>query len=48
MNCPIIDAKDLGEKNEPDGSSLLSLFAGRVILIVTKMGKVTNKSSYSI
>lgn len=45
INCPIIDAKDLGEKNDPDGTSLLSLLAGRVMLMVTKIGKVTNKSS---
>lgn len=45
MNWPIIEAKDLGEKNEPEGSYLLSLLAGKVKLMVTNMGKVTNKSS---
>ena len=40
-----MEANDLGEKNEPDGSYLLSLLAGRVKLMVTNMGNVTNKSS---
>lgn len=43
-NWPIIDAKALPEKKDFGGNYLHSLATGDVMFIVTKIGKVTNKS----
>ena len=43
-NWPIIEANGLKEKKDWGSNSLLSCEAGKVMLIVIKIGKVTIKS----
>lgn len=44
INWPAIEAMARPEKNDCGGSSLLKRSTGSVILMVIKMGNVTNKS----